>query len=117
MLLPLLPQCVLHGAGQRVHRRPPVAGLTDFRLQQNILAPAGRVEAAAVSARLLLDPVGIGAGRRPAGEGPHLGGHVVQMHRGGLATAADRRSTTRWKARSAASLVAKTPTACLTKCV
>ena len=85
----LLPQRVLHRACQHVHRGPAVAGLADFRLQQNVLPQPGGGEAAPVGARLLLHPVGVGRRRRPAGERPHLRGEVVQVHGRGLARAAD----------------------------
>ena len=40
---PLLPECVLHRPGQHVDRGPAVAGLADFRLQQNVLPLSGSV--------------------------------------------------------------------------
>ena len=54
----LLPKGVLHRTGQHVYRRTTVAGLTDFRLQQNILAFSGRVEAAAVGTPVAAHAVG-----------------------------------------------------------
>ena len=64
----LLPQRVLHGTGQHIHRRATVAGLTDFRLQQDVFPQTGLGETSAVGSGFLLAPRRVRRGGRPTVE-------------------------------------------------